>query len=136
MSCEHLLIKLKNRSSVASAILSNYKLLDQVKETSENSEGVGDTELEKVSDSAEFKINQLKNQLSELAATTINTDMFKGLVEGATSFLNIVTQILDKLPLLSTAIGGFTGLKLSKAGLGKQLNTNHKASFNSKFYRS
>lgn len=62
--------------------------------------------------------------------------MFKGVIDTATSFLNIVTQILDKLPLLSTAIGGFAGFKLSKAGLGKQLNTNHKVSFNSKFYRS
>lgn len=49
-------------------------------------------------------------------------DMFKGVIDTATAFLNIVTQILDKLPLLSTAIGGLAGFKLSKAGLGKQLN--------------
>lgn len=48
--------------------------------------------------------------------------MFKGVIDTATAFLNIVTQILDKLPLLSTAIGGLAGFKLSKAGLGKQLN--------------
>lgn len=126
---------MKNRSSVASAILQNYELLDQIKTTSENSDGTGDVELEKMMDSAEVKITQLKNQLSELAATTIDTDMFKGLVEGATSFLNIVTQILDKLPLISTAIGGLVGYKFSKSGLGKQLNINHKVCFNS-FYRS
>ena len=51
--------------------------------------------------------------------------MFKGVIDTATAFLNIVTQILDKLPLLSTAIGGFAGFKLSQAGLGKQLNINH-----------
>lgn len=62
--------------------------------------------------------------------------MFKGVIDTATAFLNIVTQILDKLPLLSTAIGGLAGFKLSQAGLGKQLNINHKASFNLKFYRS
>ena len=62
--------------------------------------------------------------------------MFKGVIDTATAFLNIVTQILDKLPLLSTAIGGLAGFKLSQAGLGKQLNINHKASFTSKIYRS
>lgn len=136
MSCEHLLIKLKNRSSVAAAILKNYKLLDEVKETSENSEGVGDMELEKVMDSADIKIKQLQNQLSELATVTIDTDGFKSLVESATSFLDVLTQIIDKLPMLSTLIGSIVGIRATKSGLGKQLNINYKASFNSKFYRS
>ena len=136
MCCEHLLIKLKNRSNVASAILNNYDLLDKVKSDSEQSSGAAQEENEKYLESIEASIAQLQTQLQELATVTINSDMFKGVIDTATAFLNIVTQILDKLPLLSTAIGGFAGLKLSKAGLGKQLNINYKASFNSKFYRS
>lgn len=136
MCCEHLLIKLKNRSNVASAILNNYDLLDKVKSDSEQSSGAAQEENEKYLESIEASIAQLQTQLQELATVTINSDMFKGVIDTATAFLNIVTQILDKLPLLSTAIGGFAGFKLSKAGLGKQLNINHKASFNSKFYRS
>lgn len=126
----------KQRSSITAAILQNYQLLDQVEETSAHSEGSADEELQKQLESTESKLNQLKNQLQELATVTINSDMFKGVIDTATAFLNIVTQILDKLPLLSTAIGGLAGFKLSQAGLGKQLNINHKASFNSKFYRS
>lgn len=136
MCCEHLLIKLKNRSNVAAAILNNYDLLDKVKSDSEQSSGAAQEENEKYLESTEAKIAQLQTQLQELATVTINSDMFKGVIDTATAFLNIVTQILDKLPLLSTAIGGFAGFKLSQAGLGKQLNINHKASFNSKFYRS
>lgn len=136
MCCEHLLIKLKNRSNVASAILNNYDLLDKVKSDSEQSSGAAQEENEKYLESIEASIAQLQTQLQELATVTINSDMFKGVIDTATAFLNIVTQILDKLPLLSTAIGGFAGFKLSKAGLGKQLNINHKASFNLKFYRS
>lgn len=136
MCCEHLLIKLKNRSNVASAILNNYDLLDKVKSDSEQSSGAAQEENEKYLESIEASIAQLQTQLQELATVTINSDMFKGVIDTATAFLNIVTQILDKLPLLSTAIGGLAGFKLSKAGLGKQLNINHKASFNSKFYRS
>ena len=126
----------KQRSSITAAILQNYKILDQVVETSAHSEGSADEELQKQLESTESKLYQLKNQLQELATVTIDSDMFKGVIDTATAFLNIITQILDKLPLLSTAIGSVVGLKLSKSGLGKQLNINHKASFNSKFYRS
>lgn len=126
----------KNRSNILSSLLTNGSLLEQVKETSEHSDNSALEENQKYLESTEAKIAQLQTQLQELATVTINSDMFKGVIDTATAFLNIVTQILDKLPLLSTAIGGFAGFKLSQAGLGKQLNTNHKASFNSKFYRS
>ena len=126
----------KNRSNILSSLLTNGSLLEQVKETSEHSDNSALEENQKYLESTEAKIAQLQTQLQELATVTINSDMFKGVIDTATAFLNIVTQILDKLPLLSTAIGGLAGFKLSKAGLGKQLNINHKVSFNSKFYRS
>lgn len=126
----------KNRSNILSSLLTNGSLLEQVKETSEHSDNSALEENQKYLESTEAKIAQLQTQLQELATVTINSDMFKGVIDTATAFLNIVTQILDKLPLLSTAIGGLVGFKLSQAGLGKQLNINHKASFNSKFYRS
>lgn len=122
MCCEHLLIKLKNRSNIAAAILNNSDLLEKVKNDSEHSDNSALEENQKYLESTEAKIAQLQTQLQELATVTINSDMFKGVIDTATAFLNIVTQILDKLPLLSTAIGGFAGFKLSKAGLGKQLN--------------
>lgn len=112
----------KNRSNILSSLLTNGSLLEQVKETSEHSDNSAQEENQKYLESTEAKIAQLQTQLQELATVTINSDMFKGVIDTATAFLNIVTQILDKLPLLSTAIGGFAGFKLSKAGLGKQLN--------------
>lgn len=112
----------KNRSNILSSLLTNGSLLEQVKETSEHSDNSALEENQKYLESTEAKIAQLQTQLQELATVTINSDMFKGVIDTATAFLNIVTQILDKLPLLSTAIGGFAGFKLSKAGLGKQLN--------------
>lgn len=112
----------KNRSNILSSLLTNGSLLEQVKETSEHSDNSALEENQKYLESTEAKIAQLQTQLQELATVTINSDMFKGIIDTATAFLNIVTQILDKLPLLSTAIGGLAGFKLSKAGLGKQLN--------------
>lgn len=112
----------KNRSNILSSLLTNGSLLEQVKETSEHSDNSALEENQKYLEGTEAKIAQLQTQLQELATVTINSDMFKGVIDTATAFLNIVTQILDKLPLLSTAIGGLAGFKLSKAGLGKQLN--------------
>lgn len=112
----------KNRSNILSSLLTNGSLLEQVKETSEHSDNSAQEENQKYLESTEAKIAQLQTQLQELATVTINSDMFKGVIDTATAFLNIVTQILDKLPLLSTAIGGLAGFKLSKVGLGKQLN--------------
>lgn len=112
----------KNRSNILSSLLTNGSLLEQVKETSEHSDNSALEENQKYLESTEAKIAQLQTQLQELATVTINSDMFKGVIDTATAFLNIVTQILDKLPLLSTAIGGLAGFKLSQAGLGKQLN--------------
>lgn len=112
----------KNRSNILSSLLTNGSLLEQVKETSEHSDNSAQEENQKYLESTEAKIAQLQTQLQELATVTINSDMFKGVIDTATAFLNIVTQILDKLPLLSTAIGGLAGFKLSQAGLGKQLN--------------
>lgn len=112
----------KNRSNILSSLLTNGSLLEQVKETSEHSDNSALEENQKYLESTEAHITQLQTQLQELATVTINSDMFKGVIDTATAFLNIVTQILDKLPLLSTTIGGLAGFKLSKAGLGKQLN--------------
>lgn len=126
----------KNRANTAASILQSPDILREAIESSKNAKGSADRENETYLSSLEAHITQLQTQLQELATVTINSDMFKGVIDTATAFLNIVTQILDKLPLLSTAIGGFAGFKLSQAGLGKQLNINRKASFTSKIYRS
>lgn len=112
----------KNRANTAASILQSPDILREAIESSKNAKGSADRENETYLSSLEAHITQLQTQLQELATVTINSDMFKGVIDTATAFLNIVTQILDKLPLLSTAIGGFAGFKLSKAGLGKQLN--------------
>lgn len=112
----------KNRANTAASILQSPDVLRDAIEASKNAKGSANRENETYLSSLEAHITQLQTQLQELATVTINSDMFKGVIDTATAFLNIVTQILDKLPLISTAIGGFTGLKLSQAGLGKQLN--------------
>lgn len=110
----------KNRSNIVSSILLNGQLLEQVKNTSEQSLGSADVELEKYKQSLEGRIQEMTNQLQELATVTINSDMFAGLIDGATVFLDLVTKLIDNLPILSSLIGGALGIGATKTGLGKQ----------------
>lgn len=107
----------KNRSSVVSSILQNYELLDKVKKSSEEASGSADAENQKYLESTEAKLSLLQTQLQELATVTIDSDTFKGAIEAATSFLSLLTDIIEKVPLLQTVLGGF----ITKKGLGKHI---------------
>lgn len=99
----------KNRSNIAASILQNGDVLRSVYESSQNSEGSAQEELDKYLDSVEGKITKITNNLQELAYNTINTDMFKGLLDGANTFLDILNKILDTAGLLPIVLGA-TGI--------------------------
>ena len=64
-------------------------------------------------------MNTFKAQFQELSTTFLNADMFKGLIDGGTQFLNILTQILDVGGGLPAMAGLFTTIMGAK-GHGKQ----------------
>lgn len=103
------LIAGKNRSNIAASILQNGDVLRSVYESSQNSEGSAQEELDKYLDSVEGKITKITNNLQELAYNTINTDMFKGLLDGANTFLDVLNKILDTAGLLPIVLGA-TGI--------------------------
>ena len=65
-------------------------------------------------DSLEYKTNQLRAATEEMFLTVVNSDLFKGLIDGATVFMKALTGIFDILgdmtPLLTTI-----GVALSSA---------------------
>lgn len=100
----------KNRSNIAASILQNGDVLRSVYESSQNSEGSAQEELDKYLDSINGKITQLQNHLQELAYTIINADMFKGLLDGANAFLKVLNEII--------AAGGLLPMALGAGGIG------------------
>lgn len=96
----------KNRANIAASILQNGDILRSAYEMSQNSEGSAQEELDKYLNSVEGKITQLTNNLQELAFNTINTDLFKGLIDGGNTFLNVLNQILDNLGMLPILLSG------------------------------
>lgn len=112
----------KTRSNIAASILQNGDMLRSVYESSQNSQGSALEENEKYLDSVEGKIDQAKNKLQELASTTIDSNMLKGLIDGATSLLDVLNKILGVVQGsgagLSTLFGGLLGVGLAKNGRG------------------
>lgn len=104
----------KNRSNVASAILSDPEQLKAIKESSEEAFGSAEEELNKYLDSIDGKMQQLSNQAQEFWFKVIDSEAIKDGVDLATDLLGIVTEIIDTvgvLPTLLTAGGGILGAK-------------------------
>ncbi|MBO5423885.1 MAG: phage tail tape measure protein [Lachnospiraceae bacterium] len=96
------------------ALFNNWDMYQDALATSINSTGAAMEQNEIRMDSLEYKTNQLKATTEELFLTVINSDLFKGLIDGATVFMKALTGIFDILgdmtPLLTTL-----GVALSSA---------------------
>ena len=64
-------------------------------------------------------MNTFKAQFQELSTTFLNADIFKGLIDGGTQFLNILTQILDVGGGIPAMLGLFTTV-MGTRGHGKR----------------
>lgn len=109
----------KNRSNIAASILQNADMLRSVYETSMNSAGSAQAELDKYLDSVSGKMSKLQNQLQELASVSINTDDFKMLIDLGTQLLSLITDLVDNFGLLNIAAGAIGGVLSTKKGLGR-----------------
>ena len=103
-----------------SSILGSFDIARQSLDTALNdSAGSAERELENYQKGIEYSLDTFNAQFQELSTTVINADIFKGLVDGGTQFLNILTQIIDVgggLPAVLATISTFMGAK----GHGKQ----------------
>ena len=110
----------KNRSNIASSILLNGDVLEQVRNASATDYvGSADQELEKYLDSIDGRIQKLQNHLQELAAVNINSDWLKAMISLADSAVKVITKITDAVGGVNIAIGAVAGTLTSLTGHGK-----------------
>ena len=114
----------KTRAAAASSILDNFKVLQDVYESSLNSEGSAQQELDKYLDSVDGKMQQLQNRMQELAAISLDSEFLKGLIDSGTKAIEIVTTLAKHLGSIQMIIGGLSGIFLQKNGLGKSRREN------------
>lgn len=109
----------KNRSSVAAAIFSNPQILRDVYESSQESEGSAQEELDKYLDSIEGRTAKLQNRLQELTSSAIDSGFIKAVIDGLTHILELANSIVDTFGTLPTLLGAIGGFFMQKNGLGK-----------------
>lgn len=104
----------KRQANVVASALRNYERLDDVLQTSIDSQGSARAEQEEYAKSIQYSIDTLKAAYQDFADSVINSDFVKELLGTAQSFLEILTKIIDEfgtLPTILTSIAAVGGLK-------------------------
>lgn len=113
----------KNRSNQGQAILQAFQSgqIQKAYQTALNSEGSAQAEQDRWMQSMEAKIQNFKAQFQEFSTVTFNSDFLKTGIDMGTGFLNVLTQIIDKVGLLGT-IGAGVGVTALFKNLDKPKN--------------
>lgn len=92
-----------------SSILGSFDIARQSLDTALNdSAGSAERELKNYQQGIEYSLETFKAQFQELSTVVIGADIFKGLVDTGTQFLNILTQIIDVGGGLPAILGAFS----------------------------
>lgn len=110
----------KNRANTLSAILGNMGDLTSAYETAMNAEGSAPRENATYMDSIQGRIDQFNNAVQTMWMNFISSDVVKFIVNVGTE----LTNLIDKVGLLNTAISTILAVKMFKneSGLLKPLN--------------
>lgn len=108
----------KTRSNILASILQNPDVLQNAYKQSQNSQGIGQRELDIYLDSIEAKLAKLQNRLSELAMVTIDSDWLKAIIDLGTDAVSIINDLAKSFGGLNMAVGAIGGIFLQKNGFG------------------
>lgn len=113
------LIAGKRQGNVVSALMSNFDIARETLDTAMNdSAGSAERELANYQKGIQYSLETFQATFQEFSMATLDSDMFKGLIDSGTGFLNILTQIIDVgngLPALASVVAGI----FSATGKGK-----------------
>ena len=88
------------------SIFDHLDTLTSAYESSVNSAGSAMKEQEHYAESVQYSIDRTKASLQELAHDFLSSDLLKGLIEGANTFLQIVDKIISSLGTVGTLLTG------------------------------
>ena len=100
-------------------LMQQWENVEKYINEADNASGQSMEKYEAYTQSLEGRIQGFTNSFQTLSTTVLNSNVFGGLIDGATGFLNILTQIIDVgggLPAVLATISTFMGAK----GHGKQ----------------
>lgn len=97
----------KNRADVLTALMTNWEGVTRAMTYAEQSAGSATKEQERYLTSVEGKLASLKNSWQELSATTLDSDVIKGVLDLANAFVKLMNAtggLIPTLGLLAAAI--------------------------------
>lgn len=101
------LIAGKRQGNIVSALMSNFDIARETLDTAMNkSAGSAERELSNYQKGIEYSLDRFTAQFQELSTTTLSSDLFKGMVDGGTNALSVVTALIDKIGLIPMLLGG------------------------------
>ena len=95
-------------------LMQNWNKVQEYTKTANEASGQSMEKFAAYQESATGKIEGFKNAFQSLSTTTIDSNVFKGLIDSGTTLLNILTQLIDVgggIPLMLGAIGGTAFIK-------------------------
>ena len=106
----------KNRANTGLAIIQAFQSgqIESALESSLDSAGTAVEENERLMQSVQASLDALKGSFQDLSNAVMSSGFLKGIIDGASSFLKVLTAIVDKvgaLPPLLMAIGTYAGFK-------------------------
>lgn len=104
----------KRQLNIGTAILQNMSQADAALETMKNSAGGAMQEMDIITESLEYKLNALKETGIGIAQNLFQRDDMKLIVDSATSLLDIIDKLTEKLGLFGTVIATIGITKLVK----------------------
>ena len=109
----------KNRSNIAASILQNADLLRSVYESSQNSEGSAQQELDAYLDSIDGRLTKLTNSVQKFWSTFIDTDVVKDAISLLTNLMNLLTEFVDSFGSLTSIATVVSSIFSIKTGGGR-----------------
>lgn len=100
-------------------LMQQWENVEKYINEADNASGQSMEKYEAYTQSLEGRIQGFTNSFQTLSTTVLNSNVFGGLIDGATAFLNILTQILDVGGGLPAVLGIFSTV-LGAKGHGKQ----------------
>ena len=108
----------KRQANILSSMLTNFETAQKALEKSSNSAGSAMAENEKYLDSISGKLKQLEAAWESLSATVLSSELVKGLLDFAISFVQAIDKIISALGSLETAVSGAVMGIAAKKGIG------------------
>ena len=121
----------KHQGNIMSALMENFDIARNALNTALNdSEGSAEQELKNWNQGIEASLSHFQAQFQQFSTSSISSDFFKGIVDGGTEALNILTQTIDTFGVLAPLAGAF----MTKTGKGKRNAALYKIKLKSPFY--